>query len=106
MRSISSGFRTRINIVLLALVIIFAVTPLLTLRDAEFSGADTQARELVNEVAPDYQPWSEPFWEPPSGEIESLFFALQAAIGAGFISYYIGYKRGIRKAEKKISAAS
>ena len=30
-------------------------------------------------------------WEPPSGEIESLLFALQAAIGAIIIGYFIGY---------------
>jgi cobalt/nickel transport protein len=36
-------------------------------------------------------------YEPPSDEIESLLFALQAALGAGFIGYYIGYKRGKTK---------
>ncbi len=31
-----------------------------------------------------------PLWEPPSGEIESLLFALQAAIGAGLVGFYFG----------------
>ena len=35
-------------------------------------------------------------WEPPSGEIESLLFALQAAIGAGFIGYYVGKKQNAK----------
>ena len=39
--------------------------------------------------------------EPPSGEIESLLFALQAAIGAGFIGYFIGYTRGKSKQKKE-----
>ena len=40
-------------------------------------------------------------WEPPSGEIESLLFALQAAIGAGFIGYFIGYIRGKNKLKEE-----
>jgi cobalt/nickel transport protein len=45
-------------------------------------------------VKSDYKPWFSSIWEPPSGEIESLLFALKAALGAGFIGYYIGYVRG------------
>ena len=37
--------------------------------------------------------------EPPSGEIESLLFALQAAIGAVIIGYFFGYWRGKGKEE-------
>ena len=37
--------------------------------------------------------------EPPSGEIESLLFALQAAIGAIIIGYAFGYWRGQSKEE-------
>ncbi|XPO23271.1 energy-coupling factor ABC transporter substrate-binding protein [Phosphitispora sp. TUW77] len=61
---------------------------------AEFGGADGQAEELITQINPDYQPWFSSIWEPPSGEIESLLFALQAALGTGFIGYYIGYVRG------------
>ncbi|CEO90262.1 hypothetical protein SSCH_790007 [Syntrophaceticus schinkii] len=42
----------------------------------------------------------ESIWEPPSGEIESLLFALQAAIGAGFIGYYFGFVKGRKENEK------
>ncbi len=38
----------------------------------------------------DYEPWFSNIWEPPSGEIESMLFALQAALGAGFIGYFFG----------------
>ncbi len=55
-----------------------------------FAGADDQAKEVVTQIQPDYAPWFQPVLEPPSGEIASLLFALQAALGAGFIGYYLG----------------
>ena len=55
-----------------------------------FKGADDQAKNLVNIIAPVYRPWFKPLMEPPSGEIGSLLFALQAALGAGFIGYWYG----------------
>ncbi len=61
-----------------------------------WGGADDGAADLIE--ASGYEPWVEPFWEPPSGEIESLLFALQAAIGAIVIGYIFGYWRGNRKA--------
>jgi cobalt/nickel transport protein len=85
------------NLVLIAIVIGLAVLPLFTAKDAEFGGADGQAEEAITEINADYTPWFSPLWEPPSGEIESLLFALQAALGAGFIGYYIGYVRGRKK---------
>jgi cobalt/nickel transport protein len=60
-------------------------------RPAEiFAGADDQAKDLVKNIAPGYKPWAKPLLEPPSAEIGSLLFALQAALGAGFIGYYLG----------------
>ncbi|AEG61456.1 energy-coupling factor ABC transporter substrate-binding protein [Desulforamulus ruminis] len=84
------------NFILLAAVILLAIIPLVTIQGAEFGGADGQAEEIITQVNPDYQPWFQPLWEPPSGEIESLLFALQAALGAGFICYFLGYARGRR----------
>lgn len=55
-----------------------------------FRGADDQAKDVIATLAPGYQPWVKPLLEPPSGEIGSLLFALQAALGAGFIGYYLG----------------
>jgi cobalt/nickel transport protein len=55
-----------------------------------FAGADGQAEDLVGTIAPSYKPWVNPLMEPASGEIESLLFALQAALGAGFIGYWLG----------------
>ncbi|MGC9435374.1 MAG: energy-coupling factor ABC transporter substrate-binding protein [Methanomicrobiales archaeon] len=56
-----------------------------------WGGADGSAAEIIE--AGGYEPWASPLWEPPSGEIESLFFSLQAAIGALVIGYFFGYYR-------------
>ena len=55
-----------------------------------FAGADDKAKDLVKIISPDYKPWVKPLMEPPSGEIGPLLFALQAALGAGFIGYWYG----------------
>ena len=49
-------------------------------------------------------PWAHSIWTPPSGEIESLLFALQAAFGAIIIGYFLGYYRGLAKG--KVAAPS
>ncbi|MGX5668059.1 energy-coupling factor ABC transporter substrate-binding protein [Rhizobium daejeonense] len=80
------------NLLLLSAVIALAILPLVIHHggDAEFGGADGEAEAAITEIQPDYQPWASPLWEPPSAEIESLLFALQAAIGAGLIGFYFG----------------
>lgn len=90
------------NGILFLFVILLAIIPLLFLKNAEFGGADGKAEEAIIEVAPDYEPWFHAIWEPPSGEIESLLFSLQAALGAIIIGYVIGYG----KARKKYSSSN
>ncbi len=85
------------NIILFTLIIIIAITPLILKGDSEFGGADGEAEGVIQEIAPDYEPWFESFWEPPSGEIESLLFSLQVAIGAGLIGYIFGVLKERRK---------
>lgn len=82
------------NLILIGIVVLLAVIPFFIQKGAEFGGADGQAEIVIAEINPDYQPWISSIWEPPSGEIESLLFAVQAALGAGFIGYFIGYNRG------------
>lgn len=55
-----------------------------------FAGADNKAQAVIGEIAPTYRRWFEPLIEPASAQIESLLFALQAAIGAGVIGYWLG----------------
>ncbi len=62
-----------------------------------FTGSDDQAGTVVEQLRPGYQPWVSPLWKPPSGEIESLIFGLQSAVGAGILCYVLGYWRGLRK---------
>ena len=88
----------RTNLLLLAAVVVIAVLPLILPLPGglaePFAGADAQAQTAIIAANPDYQPWFRPLWEPPSGEIESLLFALQAALGAGLLGYYLGLRRG------------
>ncbi|MFJ4843435.1 energy-coupling factor ABC transporter substrate-binding protein [Streptomyces sp. NPDC088746] len=94
---------TKINALLLLVVAALAVLPLaLGLGDDEkepFTGADAQAETAITEIDPGYEPWFSPLYEPPSGEIESALFALQAALGAGVLAYYFGLRRGRRQGE-------
>jgi cobalt/nickel transport protein len=83
---------------LLAIVVLLAVVPLFLHPTSEFGGADGAAEAVITEVAPGTKPWFEPFWSPPGGETESLLFALQAALGAGFVGYYFGLKKGEKRA--------
>lgn len=85
---------TIINIILIFLIILISVIPLIMNKSAEFSGADGQAGELIEEINPGYTPWFDNIWSPPSGEIESLLFALQAVIGSAIIFFIIGYYKG------------
>lgn len=88
------------NIFLLLLVVFIVAIPLIINPGAEYGGADGEAEGVIAEINPDVEPWFDPIWEPPSGEIESLFFVLQAALGAGVISYYMGYLVGKKKGMK------
>ncbi|NVN92654.1 MAG: energy-coupling factor ABC transporter substrate-binding protein [Desulfuromonadales bacterium] len=88
------------NLILLTLVVILIATPLWMVKrpapgpdgkEVEiFAGADDKAKDTIAAIAPQYKPWFKPFMEPPSNEIGSLLFALQAALGAGFIGYWLG----------------
>ena len=65
-----------------------------------WGGTDDAASEAVEQISPNYEPWFSPVWEPPSGEIESFLFTLQASIGAVVIGFVIGYYKGKKDAEK------
>lgn len=74
----------------------------LVLVEGDFEGADAKAQALIREVSPNYEPWVEPVFEPPSGEVESLLFALQAALGAGSMGFILGQYRE-RHRQKAVS---
>jgi len=70
-----------------------------------FAGADDKAKDAIATVSPDYKPWFSPLLEPPSGEIGSLLFALQAALGAGFIGYWYGCSSTRSKYEQTVKTS-
>lgn len=81
---------TKKNLLLFVMTALLAIAPLYLAKDAEFGGADGEAMDIVAEIRPDYEQIFEPLLEPASGEIESMLFALQAALGAGVIGFGIG----------------
>ncbi len=81
---------------LLLAVVVLVAFPVVFV-NGDFAGADGQAQDAITESHPDYQPWFSPIYEPPSEEIASGLFALQAAIGAGVVGYYFGVVRTKRR---------
>lgn len=81
-----------VNILMLIAVVLLAVLPLIFIQ-GEFGGSDDAAEQLIQSIAPSYTPWFSSLFELPA-ETESMLFALQAAIGAGFIGYAFGFFKG------------
>jgi cobalt/nickel transport protein len=95
----------KLELIVIGIILIFAVQFIYmsSTTDAEYGGADGEAENVINEITGGtYEPNAEPIWEPPSGEIESLLFGLQAAIGAGILGYFFGYYRAKSRYENKL----
>ncbi|WP_300260671.1 energy-coupling factor ABC transporter substrate-binding protein [Clostridium sp.] len=95
--------RTLTNIILILLVVFITIIPFFVAKNGEFGGSDDQAEEAITQIDENYEPWFSPVFEPASGEIESLLFALQAAIGAGIIGYGLGYLKGKKKVNDEVN---
>lgn len=78
------------NTILLILLVLIIAVPLMFMGGSEFGGSDGEAENAITEIDENYEPWFESFYEPPSGEIESLFFCVQAAVGAGIAGFALG----------------
>ncbi len=90
----------KLEVITFGLIIIFisAFAYVSSYQSHEWSGADSQAEDVISDLTGGtYHPWFESIYEPPSGEIESLLFALQAAIGSLIIGYFLGYYRAMAK---------
>lgn len=81
-----------VNTLMLIAVVLLAVLPLIFVQ-GEFGGADDAAEQLIQSIQPSYTPWFSSLFELPA-ETESMLFALQAAIGAGFIGFAFGFFKG------------
>ncbi|PPQ33734.1 energy-coupling factor ABC transporter substrate-binding protein [Rhodopila globiformis] len=87
------------NILLALGAVALATLPLALITpggDHSFGGSDDQATAMIQKLDPGYHRWFKPLWQPPSSEVESLLFGVQAAIGAGAVGYVLGYVRGRR----------
>ena len=91
---------TLIVVILVAIIgLLTAFVPNMIGITPQWGGADAAAVSKIGEII-EYKPWILPLWEPPSGEIETFLFSLQAAIGAGIIGYIAGLYTG--RKEKRI----
>jgi cobalt/nickel transport protein len=90
--------KSKYYVVLIIAVVVLFAAPLLIFPLAEFGGADSAAGDAIADSG--YEPWFHSILVPPSGEIETLLFSLQAAIGSVIIGYFVGYERG-KRAKKK-----
>jgi cobalt/nickel transport protein len=86
----------RVRYLLVLATIALMVVPLVFVK-GEYGGTDDAASKVITAANPGFRPWFEPLWRPPSAQIESLLFALQAAIGAGIIGYVLGRIHGAAK---------
>lgn len=89
------------NLLLMLGAIALIAGPLLLVRIPEgeegWAGADAQAEGVIAALAPDYEPWFQPLFTPASGEVESMLFALQAALGAGGLGFLAGRLTAARR---------
>jgi cobalt/nickel transport protein len=71
-----------------------------TMSGAEFAGSDNVGSGRIAELSgiplENFQPLI-PQWKPPSGEIESCLFALQAAVGGILVGGVFGFWIGSQK---------
>jgi cobalt/nickel transport protein len=94
----------KLELLVLTILLIFAVQffYMSATTNSEYGGADDKPAGVIDQITGGtYKPIAKPIWEPPSAEIESLLFALQAAIGAGILGYFFGYYRAKKNHEKK-----
>jgi cobalt/nickel transport protein len=85
-----------VNVLLFLGVIILVAVPLIFV-SGEYGGSDDQGQAQIEKSHPDYKPWFSSIYEPPSGEVSSGLFAIQAAIGGGALGYYFGVARTRRR---------
>ncbi|MCB2289224.1 cobalt transport protein CbiN [Clostridium sp. CS001] len=83
-------------IILLTIAALIAIIPLFALKGAEFGGSDDAGSKVVSQITgTEYEPWATPIMETwiggeIPGEIESLLFCLQTAIGVGVLFFFLG----------------
>ncbi len=96
------------GVAMLAFIGLFLATTMV-MPAAEFAGSDTVGSARISAITgipeDEFEPLV-PQWAPPSGEIESALFALQAAIGGVVLGYVFGTWRTQRRMESCTVPAS
>jgi cobalt/nickel transport protein len=92
--------KIKMELLTLGVIVLFiaAFAYVSSTQNQEWSGADGQAEAVISDLTGGtYVPWFHSIYQPPSNEIESLLFALQAAVGSLIIGYFLGYYRALAK---------
>lgn len=86
-------------IAVLAFIVVFLITNAM-MPHAEFAGSDNVGSAQISSMTgipeEDFTPLI-PQWVPPSGEIESALFGIQAAAGGIILGFVFGYWIGRKK---------
>ena len=57
------------TLILLAMVAALMILPFFINHGGEFGGSDGEAESQIQVVAPDYQPWFQPLYEPSAVQV-------------------------------------
>ena len=85
------------NKLLILICVLLVILSLTIASNSTFTGTDNKATDQIQALDKNYKPWVRSIWKPPSAEVESFLFAMQAAIGAFYIGYYIGRKKNVKE---------
>lgn len=85
----------KLVLILIVVAVLLAFVPLFALKGAAFGGSDDAGSVMVEEITSNYEPWFTPVLEhllegELPGEVESLLFCLQTALGVGVIAFCMG----------------
>jgi cobalt/nickel transport protein len=95
--------RYRFEILAIMAILVFCALFLYTslrVGNAEFAGSDDMGSAQISKITGIPEEQFHPLlwqWVPPSGEIESALFALQAAIGGIAVGWVFGYWKGLKE---------
>lgn len=87
------------TILYLAIVVALIAIPFAFEGNSSFSSSDDGGPEWLTSMG--YHPWIQPFWKPPTSDMEAGLFAMQAAIGGGIVGFVFGMLREQAKAKKR-----
>jgi cobalt/nickel transport protein len=95
------------NLLLVALAVVLAGIPTLMalgvipsiVAEPQWAGGDGIITDTVGQLRQGYEPWFQPFFAPSDYGIEPIMFGLQALIGSGLTSFFLGWLIGRRTSQ-------